>query len=159
MLKRWLVALGVFLVAAGIILPPLAADMDFFFTRQFSRLTWKPPDGWAALLGGGKPLRFYLILCALVALLLLWILFTGSYLNYKNSVQVITPKIRTPLPAGNGEFGTAHWLKEKDYSEIFKTWVLPKKDAGIQALVNAGKKDRQNIQHTHIEIVRFDQDE
>lgn len=152
MLKRWLVALGVFLVAAGIILPPLAADMDFFFTRQFSRLTWKPPDGWAALLGGGKPLRFYLILCALVALLLLWVLFTSTYLNYRSDMQRITPDIATPCAAGQGQFGTAKWLRADKIGRFFQVWNVPKKDPAFQALLTAGAADKEEIARADIHI-------
>ena len=159
MLKRWLVALGAFLAAAGIVLPPLAADVDFFFTKRFEMLTWKPVQGWAAVLAGGKPLQFYLLFCAVVAVLLLWVMFTGSYLNYKNGCQFITPKIRTPLPAGNGEFGTAHWLPKKEYGEVFSIWRIPKRDPGIEALVEAGKEDRKEIQNARIHIVRFERGE
>lgn len=152
MLKRWLFALAVFLILAGVILPPLAADMDFFFLRQFTLLTWHPGAGWDAVLAGEKPLQFYLILCALAALLLLWVLFTGSYLNYRSGIQQITPDIETPCAAGHGEFGTARWLPKKRIRRVFGVWKIPRKDPAFRELLDAGKADREEICHADIQI-------
>ena len=152
MLKRWLVALGAFLVAAGVLLPPLAADVDFFFTKRFEMLTWKPIQGWAAVLAGGKPLQFYLLFCAVVAVLLLWVMFTGSYLKYRSDMRRITPDIETPCADGQGQFGTARWLPREKFRKYFGVWKIPAKDPGFQALLEAGKADREEIENADIQI-------
>lgn len=152
MLKRWLVALGAFLAAAGVALPPLAADVDFFFTKRFEMLTWKPTQGWAAILAGGKPLQLYLLFCAVVAVLLLWVMFTGSYLKYRSDMRWVTPDIQTPCADGQGQFGTARWLPKKDFGKCFGSWKISAKDPGLQALLEAGRADREEIENANIQI-------
>lgn len=150
MKKRWGIALAAFVLAAGVVLPPLAADVDFFFTKRYELLTWKPSAGWAAVAAGGKPLRFYLLLCALAALLILWVMLTGSYLNYRSDMQQITPDIQTPCAAGQGQFGTARWLRPEKIKHFYGVWSLPQKDPVFQALLDAGKADREEIENANI---------
>lgn len=152
MKKRWITALAAFALAVGVVLPPLAADIDYFFTGQWEALTWKPTAGWAAVAAGGKPLQFYLIFCALTALLIVWILFTGSYLNYRSAMRVVTPEIQTPAAAGQGQFGTARWLPKEQFRQFFGTWKVPEKDPVFQALLEAGRKDAKEIEDADIQI-------
>lgn len=152
MKKRWLIALTAFALAAGVVLPPLAADADYFFTKRYDLLTWMPSAGWVVILEGGKPLWFYLLLCALTALLILWVMLTGSYLNYRSDMQQITPDIQTPRAAGQGQFGTARWLDPKEITRFFGVWRVPQKDPAFQALLAAGEKDREEIINADIQL-------
>ena len=152
MLKRWLIGLVAFALVGILILPQLAADMDFFFSHQFDKLIWNPFAGWKALLMSSKALGFYFLLLAGNGLLLLWILFTGSYLKYRSDMQVITPDIITPQAAGQGQFGTARWLKNGNIHRFFAVWKISRKDATFRELMEAGKKDREVIRSAELHI-------
>lgn len=127
MKKRWIIGIAIFLLAAACLLPQLAANAHFLFSHETDKFTMAPADGWAAILAGGKPLQFYLIFCAGVALVLGAVLLTANYLDYQSGVQVITPKISTPLPAGQGQFGTARWLPKEQLHRTFASWRLTRR--------------------------------
>lgn len=140
----------VFVVAAVLLLPQLAADIHYFFSRQWERLTMNPLDGWSAIIASGKPLQFYLLLSAVVALLLAYILFTGSYLKYRSNMQVITPDIVTPCADGQGQFGTARWLTRDEIGRCFGIWRIHRKDKALVELMKAGERDRKEIRDARI---------
>lgn len=151
MKKRFIVALAVFLLCAGLLLPQIAADIHFFFTRDLGSITMNPLEGWAAILSGGKPLQFFLLLAAIVALLLFWAIFTSSYLNYRSGMWVVTPDISTPCADGQGQFGTARWLQPELISRYYGVWKAPDKNTDFQALLNAGKSDKKEISNADIQ--------
>lgn len=152
MKKRWIFAAIAYAVLAGIPLPPLAKDLDCFFSRRISELTYHPMDGWSAVLHGGKPLQFYLLLAGLLAVLMLAVLLAGNYLDYQSGTVRVTPDITTPAPAGQGQFGTAKWLPEAKISGSFSVWNVPKSDPALRDLIAAGKKDREEIRNAEIQI-------
>ncbi|WP_024833871.1 VirD4-like conjugal transfer protein, CD1115 family [Ruminiclostridium josui] len=65
--------------------------------------------------------------------------------NYISKLQCITPKIYTPVAAGQNQFGSARWMTEKEKTKAFDTAVLNHKDEFYIALLEAGKKDRAII--------------
>lgn len=150
MLKKWLIVLLAWTAGAVLAVPQLAADAHYFFSKELDRLTLHPLEGWAAVLGGGKPLRFYLLFAAALALFLVWFLIEETYLNYNTKLQRITPDIATPMPAGQGQCGTARWMRKKDLRNTFTIWKLRKGSADLQALLQAGKADRKEIQNADI---------
>ena len=149
-MKRWLIGIVVLVLAAALLLPQLAADIDFFFTKATDKLTMDPLEGWAAVLSGGKALGFYLFLTALAALLLAVVLFTSTYLNYRSDMQMVTPDIATPCAEGQGQFGTARWLSQKEADRYFGIWRISGRNKDLQALLEAGKNDRREIRNAKI---------
>lgn len=148
--KRWLVALAALLTVGSLLLPQIGADIHFFFSGEHDRLTLNPAEGWTAVLSGGKPLQFYLLLLAAVALLLLWVLFTSTYLNYRSNMQQITPDIITPCADGQGQFGTARWLSPSKYKSFFSIWRVRNHSRELRDLLDAGKNDRKEIHYANI---------
>ncbi|AEY65611.1 VirD4-like conjugal transfer protein, CD1115 family [Clostridium sp. BNL1100] len=65
--------------------------------------------------------------------------------NYISKLQCITPKIYTPVAAGQNQFGSARWMTEKEKAKAFDTAVINHKDEFYKALLEAGKKDRAII--------------
>lgn len=150
MKKRWIAGLVVFLLAALLLLPQLAADMDYFFSKQLDRLTMNPLDGWAAVIRNTKALRFYLLLDALVGLMLGAILLTGSSLDYRSKMWEVTPDIITPCADGQGQFGTAKWLRPESIARFYGVWNPPKKTETFLELMDAGERDRKEIHDAEI---------
>ncbi|EPR13888.1 VirD4-like conjugal transfer protein, CD1115 family [Ruminiclostridium papyrosolvens] len=65
--------------------------------------------------------------------------------NYISKLQCITPKIYTPVAAGQNQFGSARWMTEKEKAKAFYTAVINHKDEFYKALLASGKKDRSII--------------
>lgn len=149
MKKRCAVGLAVFILLAAFAVPQAAADIHFFFIQEWNSLIWTPLEGWKILLHGGKPMYFYLLLCGILAIALLGILLTGSSLNYRSGSWVVTPDIITPCADGQGQFGSARWLQANQIHRYFGIWKITK-NAAFQALLDAGKADREEIQNANI---------
>ena len=152
MFRKWMIVLAVLLVCTVLVIPQLAADVHFFFSKELDSLTLNPLEGWAAVLGGGLPLRFYLLFTASVALFLVWFVTNENSLNYKDKLQRITPNIATPLPAGQGQFGTARWSGEAEQRRIFTVWSMNRRSPELRTLLQAGMDDRKEIQNADIPI-------
>lgn len=151
-MKRKLALLfTVLAVCAAVLIPQLAADVHFFFSGETDSFTLNPLEGWAVVLGGGMPLRFYLLLTASLALFLLWFL-TKESVNCVTKLQRLTPDIATPEPAGQGQFGTSRWSGKEEQRKIFTVWKIHKRSGDLKQLLRAGKEDRKEIRHAEIPI-------
>lgn len=64
--------------------------------------------------------KIFLLLAALSMLLIGGVLANRDFVRYKNGTKQILPGIATPLVAGEGQYGTAHWLEKKDYKNVWK---------------------------------------
>jgi type IV secretion system protein VirD4 len=65
--------------------------------------------------------------------------------NYISKLQKITPRIYTPIAAGQNQHGSATWMKEKEKLTAFDTMILNPKDSIFELLIKAGKQDRAVI--------------
>lgn len=74
-------------------------------------------------------------------LLVIWMLFGHSYLNYKNHMRNVAPGVRTPEASGQGQYGTASWMEQKDYQDAFYVAVLDRKSPFIRSLAAHGRDD------------------
>lgn len=152
MLKRWITACSLMLLAAGILLPPLAADTHYLMLNKLDCMTINPLEGWQMVVTDQRVLKFYLIYAAAVALLLLWVLICSNYLNYRSNMQVITPDIITPCSAGQGQFGTARWMKSNETKRFFGTWRITKRQAWFQELIAQGKSSYKEVSSSNVRI-------
>jgi type IV secretion system protein VirD4 len=87
-----------------------------------------------------------LFLCFLgFALLLSAALLISYSRNYISKLQRITPKIYTPVAAGQNQYGSARWMKEKDKSKAFATTVINPQNQVFETLIEAGKAEKAII--------------
>lgn len=152
MLKRWIIAGSLLLLAAGLLLPPLAADTHYLLLREMSNMTINPQEGWKLVLEDNRVLKFYLLYTAITALMLLWVLVCSNYLNYRSNMQQITPDILTPCAAGQGQFGTARWMKRTETSRFFGAWKIAKRQAWFRQLIAAGKASYKEVGNSNVRI-------
>ncbi len=150
MKKRWFIVVVLFLCISGLLLPQLAADVHFFLSKEYGSVVINPILGWQTIMAGGKPLKMYVMLMLLTALLLLWILVSSTYLNYRSKMINVTPDIKTPCADGQGQFGTARWLPEDKFARFFGTWRVPYQNPAFQELMQAGEQDRKEIANADI---------
>ncbi|MEG2020261.1 MAG: type IV secretory system conjugative DNA transfer family protein [Oscillospiraceae bacterium] len=83
---------------------------------------------------------FMLIWCVL-SLLSITIALTNPLVNYTNGVIQVTPKIRTPAPSGNGEYGTAKWMQKRDYTKCFSRCAITADNPIVKELLCHGYDD------------------
>lgn len=85
-------------------------------------------------------------------LAVVYILF-GRGSDYKSNQIKVTSKISTPVPAGQGQCGTAKWLDKKDFDNAFGTLELNRKNPiGIMLRQN----NLKDIENELIELKQHD---
>ena len=70
--------------------------------------------------------RVLLIFCILELIVVsFFVLFTNGTKNIYHSKTVkLTDNIEVPIPAGEGQYGTAWWLQKKDYDKVFSCNII-----------------------------------
>lgn len=87
-----------------------------------------------------------LFLCFLgFALLVSAALLVSYSRNYISKLQKITPKIYTPVKAGQNQYGSARWITEKEKAKAFDTMIINPKDPVFSKLIELGKKEYKVI--------------
>lgn len=155
--KRWLVAATVLAVIAVVPAPLLAANLHKLLLRQPDQCTWRLTQCWKLLLSDPKPMQFYLLLCGLALVVLVGILLTSNYLDYQGGMQHITPDIVTPKPAGQGQCGTARWMRQDDIPRAFAVARMSEQDPMLQALLDKGRQSYLEVEQyakAHPDAVR-----
>lgn len=143
MKKRIIFALILFVLLCGACLPA-GYCLHAVLSRQKLELGFNLPQMAGAVFHTPEALRLWLLLCALCGLFCVWALVSSTYLNYKNGLYQVTPDISIPLPAGQGEYGTAWWLSLKQLNKAFTEVRVPK-DC-LQELMAGGEQDYAEIQ-------------
>lgn len=64
---------------------------------------------------------------------------------YQSELKQITPKISTPVSAGQKQFGSAEWLTEKEKDSAFESFILNTNDSSVKTLIKQGYDDLQEI--------------
>ena len=83
-----------------------------------------------------------LFLCLEGSIFLLSILyFTMNNRPYQSQLRTITPQIKTPVPAGQKQHGSAEWLHEKEKDKVFDTAEIKFRDGFIKNLISQGQRD------------------
>lgn len=114
---------------------------------------------WAAIILVCIPLNLFILhrlpiqessylkigICMLVLEIMgIWYLMVDDK-QYKADMIQVTPDIRTPAPAGQGQHGTARWLTKKEIDRVFASCVIDKDTREVESggLV-IGKQDLRN---------------
>lgn len=155
-LKRWIIAGILLALAAGLLLPPLAADTHYLLLRELDNMTLSPLQGWKLVLADNRVLGFYLLYTIAVALMLIWVLVSTTYLNYRSNMQRITPDIITPCADGQGQFGTARWMKPEKIGRYFGVWRVPKRQLWFRELMAAGQSSYKEVQDSDVKVDSYD---
>lgn len=71
--------------------------------------------------------------------------FVANDKPYQSDLKQITPKISTPVSAGQKQFGSAEWLSEKEKDLAFQSFILNTNDSTVTTLIKQGYDDLQEI--------------
>ncbi len=93
--------------------------------------------------------NYITFLGCLAALEIYAVISIGSNENpYKSDLMAITPDIKTPVPAGQNQCGSARWLDKRRYDEVLASFILQKNGMVRGELKQGGlvigKKDVKN---------------
>lgn len=152
MKRRILFVVGIGLLAAGVLLPVCTWNLHLLLSGAWNRLEWDPLFCWQQLLDDRTLLRLYLMLVACVALLLYWAVASSSYVKYRSSMYLVQPAangepaLEIPMPAGQGQFGTAWWFPRRKMKYRYHT-VTVTHDEALMKLLQAGEEDYAEVEN------------
>lgn len=142
-MKRRLIAAGVVLMLLWVFSIPLAYNMDALLARR-GGFTWNPIATLPQVLGNKKALEFLLLSMGIELLAIVACLAAGTNISSRTDMQTVTPDIRIPVAAGQGQFGTARFLSRKKYKTAFTEYQMPDSPF-FQELLKEGASDAKEI--------------
>lgn len=74
-----------------------------------------------------EQVRMFTIFFSVILLLGIITLLVGGKSSFKVDMIEITPEIRTPAPAGQGQHGTAKWLPKEKFDQVFDSDIIDSK--------------------------------
>lgn len=138
MKRRIIAAVGIFLVFSCLSLL-LGYNAHQFFSRQYS-------FSWSMLVcvtGLSIPTvrSWWVLLEASSLLAAAWMCFGREYVKYKSKMVHVCLDIYTPMAEGQGQYGTARWLAEKDKARVFTMVHVDRGAPLIRELIAHGQDD------------------
>lgn len=106
------------------------------FTAIFLDSTLKNPEqikfvtdpvAMKQCISNNEQIRMFTIFFFVLLLLGIIILLVGGKSSFKVDMIEITPEIRTPAPAGQGQHGTAKWLPKEKFDQVFDSDIIDSK--------------------------------
>lgn len=135
----------------------LAVIVDQSLRNGSVHLIWNPCVLTKTILADRQMMIFTGLFFSITLLGIFTLFFTGTTNTYKSDLMEITPDIKTPVPAGQGQYGTARWLTKKEIDRTFDHVVIEKdKLLGHDVRLEAGglvigkkdlKKGKEAIYH------------
>ena len=97
-----------------------------------------------SLLSSKEHLLLFLLFEAVILLIAIFY-FIVNRKPYQSDLTVITPMIKTPVSAGQNQFGSARWLTKNEINENFKSFILNKNNEDMILLENSAKLEIKNM--------------
>lgn len=94
-----------------------------------------------SLMSDKQHLALFLCFVGVVFILVMVLMMNRKTSIYESPLQTLTPKIKTPVPAGQRQHGSATWLKRQEYKDVFGTYLLDPGDPSIKELMEHGYDD------------------
>lgn len=76
-----------------------------------------------------------------VFIIILIVAIVSNNKPYQSDLVEITPMIKTPVSAGQNQFGSARWLQKQEFDTAFKSFTLKSDDKIIKLLVDSAEED------------------
>lgn len=117
-----------------------AYNLDLVMRGQISQCAVNTTAALVAL-PQQKVLLFFLIFTGLSALAVFAMAFGHDYIKYRSDMQHLTPYLETPMPTGQGQYGTARWLEPRRIPEVFTVVTVDEDNPLIRKLIQEGTTD------------------
>ena len=85
------------------------------------------PVAMKQCISNNEQIRMFTIFFFVLLLLGIITLLVGGKSSFKVDMMEITPEIRTPAPAGQGQHGTAKWLPKEKFDQVFDSDIIDSK--------------------------------
>ena len=82
-----------------------------------------------SIVENNKHFQLYVLLQFLFILFIVLIVFVETTNVFESKLGNVTDKIKTPFVVGQGQHGTARWLKDNEYEKVFDKNILYEKEA------------------------------
>ena len=85
------------------------------------------PVAMKQCISNNEQIRMFTIFFFVLLLLGIITLLVGGKSSFKVDMIEITPEIRTPAPAGQGQHGTAKWMPKEKFDQVFDSDIIDSK--------------------------------
>ena len=109
-MKKRLIAGGLALLFFLWLSLVISSNFGLLLTGRRADCTLLPVGMLTTLLADSRGSKLFLLLALGSILLVLWMLFGHSYLNYKSDMYEVVPGFSIPRPEGQGQHGTAWFM-------------------------------------------------
>jgi len=89
----------------------------------------------------GKHRMLFLCMDGVTVLLIAAFVFCQLGRSYESVLFEVTPKIKTPVMAGQNQYGSARWLDSNKFYKVFAANEIDYKDVVIRGLTERGYED------------------
>jgi type IV secretion system protein VirD4 len=100
---------------------------------------------WESVTADGRHRMLTLGVCFVIAAGVAALLLTSRRETFESDTTAVAGTIRTPVAVGQGQHGTARWLKPAERKKAFSLYILDKQDDVFAALLEAGARDRKEV--------------
>ena len=90
-----------------------------------------------------KQQQLFMIFTALLIGLIIFVVFVAMSNKYKADTITVTPKIKIPVPAGEGQNGSARFMNDSEKHSVFATYKL-KQSSDLCRVLNSNGEDYYN---------------
>ena len=90
-----------------------------------------------------KQQQLFMIFTALLIGLIIFVVFVVMNNKYKADTITVTPKIKIPVPAGEGQNGSARFMNDSEKHSVFATYKL-KQSSDLCRVLNRNGEDYYN---------------
>lgn len=138
-----LVAFGMFVLMSG-----AATFMSAIVDRFITTKEWQPmsfENCIAVIQGGGRPFQMWVILELIALALSIYIFLTNGSDYYKAKQYKVTDRISIPVPAGQGQYGTAWFMSPDELHKRYTKLKISKHDKVINTLLAKGKERQESV--------------
>lgn len=101
-----------------------------------------------------KQQQLFMIFTALLIGLIIFVVFVAMSNKYKADTITVTPKIKIPVPAGEGQNGSARFMNDSEKHSVFATYNL-KQSSDLCRVLNRNGEDYYNAVSKKVNICRL----
>lgn len=148
-MKRKFTFAAIWFFSAAVLSLGLAFNLHCLLSGQVQNCTVAVVDLLEAVMVIPEVRKLYLLLLALSAVAILYILLDSRPITVRSDMQQVTPTLQTPAAAGQGQFGTARWLSSKQYPMAFDEVLVDTGSPLIQQLMAEGRDDMESEANTY----------
>ncbi|MEA4954825.1 MAG: hypothetical protein VB096_04860 [Pseudoflavonifractor sp.] len=122
-----------------------AYNIHQLLSRQLL-FSWRIGTCLGAVFAVSAVRSWFLLLEGSAALLVAWMAFGREYIKYKSDMLRVCPGIETPKAEGQGQYGTARWMSDKERDTLFSCVRLDLDAPQLQKLLRRGYDDLEGME-------------